>query len=65
MARSSADGLVLSPDLEPVVALERAIRESLDQHNATACPFVWTKSAEELLASIARFEQWALAAHNG
>ena len=48
-----------------VVALERAIREFLDQHNATARPFVWTKSAEEILASIARFAQRTLAAHSG
>ena len=36
-----------------VAALERAIREFLDQHNTAARPFVWTKSADEILASIA------------
>ena len=46
-----------------VAALERAIREFLDQHNTAARPFVWTKSAEEILASIARFAQRTLAAH--
>ena len=40
-----------------VVALERAIREFLAAHNATGRPFVWTKSADEVLANIARFAQ--------
>ena len=35
----------------------RAIFEFLDAHNADPKPFVWTKSAEEILASIARFGQ--------
>ena len=48
-----------------VVALERAIREFLAAHNATGRPFVWTKSADEILASIARFAQRTLAAHAG
>ena len=48
-----------------IAALERAIREFLNQHNATARPFVWTKSAEEILASIARFAQRTRAAHSG
>ena len=34
-----------------VAALERAIREFLDQHNTAARPFVWTKSADEILAA--------------
>lgn len=48
-----------------VAALHRAIREFLDQHNVTARPFVWTKTADEILASIARFAQRTLAAHSG
>ena len=48
-----------------VVALERAIREFLAVHNATGRPFVWTKSADEILASIGRFAQRTLAAHAG
>jgi hypothetical protein len=40
-----------------VSELERAIFEFLDVHNADAKPFVWTKSADEILASIARFGQ--------
>jgi transposase len=35
--------------------LERAIREFIDAHNEQAKPFVWHKSADEILASIARF----------
>ena len=42
-----------------VAALHRAIREFLDEHNVTARPFVWTKTADEILASIARFAQRA------
>lgn len=40
-----------------VSELERAIFEFLDAHNADSKPFVWTKTADEILASIARFAQ--------
>ncbi len=40
-----------------VSELERAIRAFLDAHNADPKPFAWTKSADEILASIARFAQ--------
>lgn len=46
-----------------VAELERAIREFLDAHNEDCRPFVWTKSADEILANIARFAQRTLAAH--
>jgi len=46
-----------------VAALEKAIREFLDVHNETPKPFVWTKSADEILASIARFAQRTLDVH--
>ena len=36
-------------------ALEQAIRDYLDHHNETPKPFKWTKNADEILASIARF----------
>jgi len=35
--------------------LERAIRDFLDTHNQQPKPFLWTKSANDILASIARF----------
>jgi transposase len=35
--------------------LEQAIREYLDIHNANPQPFVWHKSADDILASIERF----------
>ncbi len=38
-----------------VAALERAIREYIEAHNVDCQPFVWTKSADDILASIARF----------
>lgn len=37
------------------VALERAIREYLDGHNESPRPFVWTKTADEILDSVKRF----------
>jgi transposase len=40
-----------------VRVLEMAIREFIDAHNADGKPFVWTKSADDILASIARFAQ--------
>jgi hypothetical protein len=36
-------------------ALEAAIHAYLDAHNATPKPFRWTKSADDILASIRRF----------
>jgi transposase len=35
--------------------LERAIRDYIDAHNQEPKPFIWTKSADDILASIARF----------
>ena len=35
--------------------LEQAIRQYLDIHNASPKPFVWSKSADDILASIERF----------
>jgi len=40
-----------------VSELERAISEFLDAHNADPKPFIWTKGADQILASIARFAQ--------
>lgn len=36
---------------------EAAIREYIDVHNENPKPFVWTKTADQILASIARFAQ--------
>ena len=43
-----------------VRALETAIRTFIDAHNEDGKPFVWTKTADEILASIARFAQRTL-----
>jgi transposase len=40
-----------------VAELETAIRTFMDAHNADPKPFAWTKSADQILASIARFAQ--------
>jgi transposase len=45
-----------------VKELEAAIREYIDTHNEDPKPFVWTKTADEILASIARFAQRTSAA---
>ncbi len=37
--------------------LEAAIREYIDVHNQDPKPFVWTRTADEILASMARFAQ--------
>ena len=37
--------------------LESAIREYIDVHNEDPKPFVWTRTAYQILASIARFAQ--------
>jgi transposase len=39
--------------------LEGAIREYIDAHNENPKPFVWVKTADQILASIARFAQRA------
>ena len=38
-----------------VRALEAAIDEFIAAHNADGAPFAWIKTADEILASIARF----------
>jgi transposase len=45
-----------------VKELEAAIREYIDVHNEGPKPFVWTRTADEILASIARFAQRTSAA---
>jgi transposase len=40
-----------------VAELELAIRTFIDDHNTDPKPFVWTKTADQILASIARFAQ--------
>lgn len=44
-----------------VKELEAAIREYIDAHNENPKPFVWTKTADEILASIARLAQRTVA----
>jgi hypothetical protein len=46
-----------------VKELESAIREYIDVHNEDPTPFVWTKTADQILASIARYAQRTTAAH--
>ena len=44
--------------------LQDAISEFIAVHNQNAKPFVWTKTADQILASIARFASATLAAHS-
>lgn len=46
-----------------VPELERAIKEFIEASNADPKPFVWTRTADEILASIARFAHRTLDAH--
>jgi transposase len=46
-----------------VSELERAIWACIETRNAEPRPFVWTKSADDILASIARFAQRTSTAH--
>ena len=46
-----------------VPQLKAAIEEFIEAHHANPNPFVWTKSADDILASIARFAQRTTAAH--
>ncbi len=48
-----------------VSELERAIWAFIETRNAAPRPFVWTKSADDILASIARFAQRTSTAHAG
>src|SRR5271163_434263 len=44
--------------------LETAIREFIEVHNEDPTPFVWTRTADQILASIARFAPRTRAAHS-
>ena len=46
-----------------VRALEAAIYEFLEAHNDDPAPFVWTKSADQILASVARAAERMLGVH--
>src|SRR2546427_4841019 len=46
-----------------VKELESAIREYIDVHNEDPTPFVWTKTADQILASIARYARRTMTAH--
>ena len=46
-----------------VAELEHAIHEFLDVHNGAPKPFMWTKTADEILTSIARFAQRTVTVH--
>ena len=43
-----------------VLQLKAAIREFIAAHHANPKPFIWTKTADEILANIARFAQRTL-----
>lgn len=42
-----------------VKELEAGIREYIDVHNGNPKPFIWTRTADQILESIARFAQGA------
>ena len=54
--RSALETKQLRRSVHPSVrALETAIREFIDASNTAGQPYVWTKTADEILTSIARF----------
>jgi transposase len=46
-----------------VKELETAIREFIEVHNEDPKPFVWTRTADQILSSIARYARSTLTAH--
>jgi transposase len=46
-----------------VKELETAIREFIEVHNEDPKPFVWTRTADQILDSIARYARSTLTAH--
>jgi transposase len=46
-----------------VKELESAIREFIDMHNDDPKPFVWTRTADQILDSISRYARRTLASH--
>lgn len=44
--------------------LEAAIRAYIDVHNEDPKPFVWTRTADQILDSIARFARRTVAVHS-
>jgi hypothetical protein len=48
---------------ESVVELKSSIVEYLENHNASPKPFVWTKSAGEILEKVARAKQVLVSQH--
>lgn len=46
-----------------VAELESAITEYLENHNADPKPFIWTKSAGEILEKVARAKQALVSQH--
>ena len=47
-----------------VKELETAIRNYLEVHNEAPKPFIWTKTADQILASIARYAQRTRSSHS-
>ena len=65
MASGRPTGSVATSDVRrgadrSTVDLERAIIADLDIHNEHPKPFIWTRSADQILANLARFCQRTL-----
>ena len=46
-----------------ILQLERAIKEFIKKHNEKPKPFIWTKSADEILSKVANFARRTLKTH--
>jgi hypothetical protein len=68
--RSSAGSRVSTPKhcaaaRTPASGCSRPIRQYIDSSNTAGTPFVWTKTTDQILASIARFAQRTVQIHGG
>lgn len=57
LRRSAVRNLVRRGAYQSVSQLKAAIQAFIDAHQANPKPFVWTKTADQILASITRFAQ--------
>ena len=60
MVRGTGQQAIAAWRLPERAQLKAAIQEFIDAHQADPKPFVWTKTADEILASIVRFAQRTL-----
>ena len=43
--------------------LEKAIKEFIENHNANPKPFIWTKTADQIIAKVKKFAEKTMEVH--